>query len=144
MPQADQIPITSRRRFLSILGLAGAATAATTVAAAAVSQKPEIEELPSRYERPLEYLKDMQAIGWKPAAMFQRLKEGGVLRMGVIEKGPGEERMTETWGKYHAISMRCPVQLPMDVHPDQGWWKEVWQFLYDRGLREDVTPTSIA
>ncbi len=69
--------------------------------------------------------------------MFQRLKDGGVHRMG--ESAPDEEWVMKTWGKYHAISMRCPVQRADDL-PPCDWWKEVWQFLYDRGLREDVTP----
>jgi hypothetical protein len=39
--------------------------------------------------------------------------------------------------------MRCPVQRAADLPPGD-WWKEVWQFLYDRGLREDVTPKATA
>jgi hypothetical protein len=82
----------------------------------------------------------MQAIGWRPVAMYQQLDDGSVHRMGVAEYGGSEDWILKTWDRYHAISMRSPVKLPMDVHPG-GWWGLVWQHLYDIGLREDVTPT---
>lgn len=142
MARADDVPTTSRRRFLSFLGI-GAATATASVAVVATNQKSEVEELPGHYERPLEYFLDMQAIGWRPVAMFCRRKDGSIYSMGVEEKGPGVEGTRNTWRKYHAISMRCPAQLSADVSRGH-WWDEVWQFLYDRGLREDVTPPSKA
>lgn len=132
-------PTTSRRRFLSFLGIAGAATAATTAAVVAMPAAPEIEESKGFFENPTEYLAAMESIGWTPTAMFSRLKEGEILRMGVNESAPNEEWCSKTWGKFHAISMRCPVQSAYDL-PQGDWWKEVWQFLYDRGLREEVTP----
>lgn len=81
----------------------------------------------------------MQAIGWTPLAMYQRLPDGDVHRMGVEETCPDEELILKTWGQFHAIQMRTPVQLPADVHGGD-WWKAVWHFLYDRGLTMDVTP----
>lgn len=50
-----------------------------------------------------------------------------------------EEHIKATWTKFHAIQMRTPVQRAAD-YPPGDWWKAVWQYLYDQGLREDVTP----
>ena len=47
--------------------------------------------------------------------MYQRLPDGGVHRMGVEETAGSEEAITRTWGKFHAIQMRTPVQLPMII-----------------------------
>jgi hypothetical protein len=74
----------------------------------------------------------MQAIGWTPLAMYQRLPDGGVHCMGVEKTCPDEDHCARTWGQFHAIQMRTPVQLPADVHPRGDWWAAVWQFLYDR------------
>lgn len=125
----------SRRWFLSRTAEAAVATSAI---GATVATKPSQASGP--FEHPAEYLAAMQAIGWRATAMYQRLDDGSVHRMGVNERAPSPEFMMEHWGRYHAISMRCPVQLPVDVHPDQHWWKAFWQYLYDKGLREDVTP----
>jgi hypothetical protein len=70
-----------------------------------------------------------------------RLPDGGVHCMGVEETCPDEDHCARTWGEFHAIQMRTPVRLPADVHPRGDWWAAVWQFLYDRELRVDVTPS---
>lgn len=128
-----------RRGFLArALGLtAGVAATATT---AAIVPAKAVEESRERFKTPLEYLLAMQAIGWTPRAMFQRLEDGGIHCMGVEETCPDEELMVRTWAKFHAIQMRTPLQLPCDVHPLGDWWNAVWHFLYERGLTEDVTP----
>jgi hypothetical protein len=87
---------------------------------------------------PLEYFLAMQAIGWTPLAMFQVRGDGSIHCMGVIETAP-QELAHKTWHQFHAIKMRTPIQFASDVRPAGDWWKAVWQFLYDRGLREDVT-----
>jgi hypothetical protein len=77
----------------------------------------------------------MQAIGWTPRAMFQVRRDGSIHCMGSTRL-PRKNWPTK-WHQFHAIQVRTPVQLG----PGEGgeWWKAVWQFLYDRGLREDVT-----
>ncbi|MBN9051780.1 MAG: hypothetical protein J0H78_20165 [Rhizobiales bacterium] len=137
----------SRRWAIFRLGRAAAASAAVlstaTIPAPAVPVRPnEPQELPGYFEHPSEYLAAMQSIGWRPVAMYQRLEGGGIHCMGVNEYGGGEENITETWGKYHAISMRMPVQRASDM-PQGKWWSDVWQYLYDKGLREDVTPERV-
>ena len=128
----------SRRGFLAYLGLAGATTAAATAAVALAPTAPAKAER-GRFKHPAEYLQAMQAIEWTPLAMFQRLDDGCVHRMGVNETAPSEALCRETWGEFHAIQMRTPVQLPADVHPLGDWWDAVWHHLYDHGFREDVT-----
>lgn len=137
MVQANVDSTTSRRRFLSILGLGGAATV-TTVAVAAPA--PKAEEPKGCFEHPAEYVAAMRAIGWMPAAAFIPLEDGGYIKMGVHETAD-KATIERTWRQFHAISMRAPVQLPFDVHPNQNWWAWVWQYLYDAGFRVDVTPT---
>jgi hypothetical protein len=139
MPQAITPPTTSRRRFLSLLGLAGAATVTTTTAVA-ISAKSKPEKSDGPFKHPSEYLAAMHAIGWQPVAMYHRKRDGSIVRMGVDE-GANEDNVMASWKEYHAISMRMPPQLPCDAHP-HGWWEEVWHYLYDKGLREDVTPRS--
>lgn len=129
----------SRRGFLRYLGIAGAAGAGgITVASAAPAVAVEASR--ERFKTPLEYLLAMQAIGWTPLAMYQRLPDGGVHCMGVEETCPDEDHCVRTWGQFHAIQMRTPVQLASDVRPLGDWWNAVWHFLYERGLRVDVTP----
>jgi hypothetical protein len=122
----------SRRGFLAYLGLAGATAATVTISTVA-----DAKEEGGPFEHPLEYLLAMQAIGWTPRAMFQRLDDGSIHRMGVSENA-SEELALKTWDKFHAIMVRAPIQRAADM-PQGDWWKAVWQFLYDRGLREDVT-----
>jgi len=114
----------------------GASTAVATTAAvpALITSQPESRE---PFKHPAEYLSAMEAIGWRPIAMYKRDSEGGVSCMGVNERCDGPEHASRTWLQFHAISMRMPVQLPMDVHPG-GWWGQVWQFLYEKGLRKKV------
>lgn len=117
----------------------GASSAVATVAATPLLQQ-ELEartENRELFKHPAEYLAAMEAIGWRATAMFRHLKDGRIHRMGVNERGPSREAIERTWPSFHAIQLRSPVQLPFDAHPG-GWWREVWQFLYDRGLREDV------
>jgi hypothetical protein len=129
---SDHLP---RRGFLArALGLtAGAAATATT---AAIVPAKAIEPSRERFKTPLEYLQAMQAIGWTPLAMYQRLPRGGVHCMGVEETCPDEDHCARTWGQFHAIQMRTPAQLPNGG----AWWNAVWHALYERGLRVDVTP----
>ena len=124
-------------RILAGSTVAAAATSATIVTTSPVKAQGESRE---PFKHPAEYLAAMQAIGWTALAMYQRMPDGVVHRMGVNERAPIPNDTTESWRRYRAISMRCPVQLPADVHPDQDWWKAVWHYLYDRGLRQDVTP----
>lgn len=131
--------ITRRLALFRILAGSTAAAAATTATVAAVPLA-EAKESTGPFESPAEYLAALRTIGWNATAMYQRMPDGSVLRMGVNERAPSPAWMMETWEKYHAISMRSPVQHPVDVHPDQDWWKAVWQYLYDKGLRQDVTP----
>lgn len=127
----------TRRLALFRIGVStAAATAAAVPAILEAKAEPKTESRKS-FETPAEYLAAMQAIGWRPVAMFQRLRDGGVHRMGVAERSPMAEGPLPTREKFHAIQMRTPVQLPMDVHPG-GWWGQVWQSLYDLGFREDV------
>lgn len=140
MAKAIESLTTSRRSFLSLLGLAGAATATATTAVA-IATKPKAEESRAPFKHPSEYLAAMQAIGWRCAAMYYRTGSGEIVRGGVFESAP-EDKILETWKAFHSISMRAPVQLASDVHPG-GWWKEVHDYLWDLGLREDVTPTKI-
>lgn len=128
----------SRRGFLGFLSLTAAATAAPVVDALA-AKPPELEESRAHFEHPAEYLAAMQAIGWSATASFMRGEDDEIIRMGVNERSSSPEAMQRTWLKFHAIQMRCPVQLPFDVHPHQDWWSRVWQHLYDKGLRKDVT-----
>lgn len=128
-------------RILAGSTVAAAATTATIVAAPPVDAQEESRE---PFKHPAEYLAAMQGIGWSTLAMFQRMPDGSAHRMGVNERAPTPHDTTDSWRRYHAISMRCPVQLPADVHPDQDWWKAVWQYLYDKGLRQDVTPPKAA
>lgn len=129
---------TSRRGFLAALGFAGA-SAAVPLAAAVVTPTPVIEESKDSFEHPADYLAAMQAIGWSATASFMRDEDDEIIRMGVNERSSSPEEMQRTWRRFHAIQMRCPVQLPFDVHPHQDWWGRVWQHLYDKGLRKDVT-----
>ena len=122
----------SRRGFIAAFGLGGVAAA---TASAAVTQA---KEETGHFKNPADYLAAMQAIGWRPVAMFQRLDDGTIRRMGVEENAPDPDHVSRTWLKFHVISMRCPVQLPPDVH-DGDWWKAVWHHLYDLGLVQDVT-----
>lgn len=114
----------------------GASTAVATTAAVPALITPQ-REREEPFKHPAEYTAAMEAIGWRPIAMFQRDSDGEILSMGVNERCDGPEHASRTWLAFHAIQMRSPVQLPMDVHPG-GWWGQVWQFLYDKGLREDV------
>ena len=120
----------------------GASSAVATISAAPILV-PKADAPPAtlgNFKTPAEYVAAMHAIGWQPRAMFHWLPNGGVHCMGVDESaGPGV-CASETWSKFHAIQMRCPVQLPTDVHPNQEWWSAVWHHLYDKGMREDVTP----
>lgn len=136
MAQAEVIPTTSRRRFLAVLGLAGASATVTAVAVTAKVQ----EESTGHFTQPAEYVAAMHSIGWSVVAMFHRRDDGSIHRMGVNETWPTEEKMHATWDKFHAISMRMPVQICADT-PQKGWWEQVWHYLYDHGFREDVTPT---
>lgn len=135
MLRAEERNTTSRRNFLAVLGLAG--VTATATVAAALPQKNEPGSK-GHFDHPAEYLTAMQAIGWRPVAMYQRLKNCGVHPMGVAEHAD-EAVIAKNWDKYHAISMRAPIQMAADM-PQGNWWKTVWQHLYDNGLREDVTP----
>jgi hypothetical protein len=136
--------LTRRLALFRILAGSTAAAAATTATIVAAPPVEAREESREPFKHPAEYLAAMQAIGWSALAMYQRLPHGEVHRMGVNETAGSQERIENTWTKYHAISMRCPVQLPADVHPDQDWWKAVWHYLYDKGLRQDVTPPKFA
>lgn len=126
----------NRRRFLSFLGIAGAT--ATASAAAIVQPKP-VEESRAPFKHPAEYLATMQSIGWKAVASYALQADGSVRPMGVNEFAPDRRMHHETWTKFHAIQMRTPVQWASDM-PQDDWWKRVWRYLYDKGLREDVTP----
>lgn len=129
-------------RRLALFRIGASTAAATAVAASSLIEAKAELQADSResFKSPPEYLAAMQAIGWQPLAMFSRRERGGVQCMGVIETAPkGEAATLATWSKYHAIQMRCPVQLPYDVHPTQHWWDVVWQHLYEHGLRQDVT-----
>ena len=127
-------------RRLALFRIASTSAVAATAATAIAATSSKVDDSRRPFEHPSEYLAAMQAIGWRPVALFQRLEDGSPHRMGVAEYGGSEDWILKTWDKFHAISMRAPVQLPMDVHPG-GWWGLVWQYLYDMGLREDVTPT---
>lgn len=133
----------SRRMFMWGATATAPAIALRTVAAATPAAAAP-NESEGRFKCPADYLAALQAIGWRPVAMYQRLEDGGVQCMGVGECGQSEQHMLDTWRKYHAISLRTPTQLPFDVHPKQDWWEQVWHYLYDRGLREDVTPPKLA
>jgi hypothetical protein len=133
----------SRRGFLAYLGLAGATTAAASVTAITIAPAAAPKEERGRFESPADYLVAMRAIGWEARAMFHPLQDGGVHCMGVHESGGTREHIEATWERFHVIQMRCPVQLPADVHPPKGWWRAVWEHLYDQGLREDVTPQRV-
>jgi len=117
----------------------GASSAVATVAAAPLLTTKPVAAVESRshFETPAEYLAAMQAIGWKAVAMYRALPTGDVLRMGVKEIGGSERRITETWRAHHAIQMRVPIQRAAEL-PQGDWWRAVWQYLYDKGLREDV------
>jgi hypothetical protein len=132
---SDMTTNQSRRGFLAYLGLAGAATAATAVI---VAPAVEVPASAGHFKHPAEYLAAMQAIGWQPRAMYQRLDDGSAHRMGVNESTTPGVSASETWSQFHAISMRTPIQRPSD-YPAGDWWTDVWQHLYDRGFREDVT-----
>ena len=41
------------------------------------------------------------------------------------------------------IDFPRPVQMAAD-QPQGDWWDQVWQYLYNKGLREDVTPPKLA
>lgn len=130
-------------RRLALFRIFAGSTAAVTATTAAVVAAPPVEareESREPFNHPADYLAAMQAIGWRPVAMYQRMPDGSAHRMGVNELAGGQDNIEKTWNKKHAISMRCPVQLPFDAHPDQDWWKAVWHYLYDKGLRQDVTP----
>ena len=127
----------SRRSLLSALGVAAAAMPSLAATPA------EPKESKGHFTHPAEYLAAMQAIGWRPLAMYQRLEGGGVHCMGVAEYGGNEVSILKTWDKFHAISMRAPTQRPADL-PQGDWWKWVWRYLYDKELREDVTPPKLA
>lgn len=133
--------LTRRLALFRILAGSTAAAAATIVAAPPLEAREESRE---PFTCPAEYLAAMQAIGWRPVAMYQRMHDGSAHRMGVNETAGNQENIERTWNKKHAISMRCPVQYAVDAHPDQDWWKAVWQHLYDKGLRQDVTPPKAA
>lgn len=133
--------LISRRWFL---GRAAETAAAATATAALAPHKIEPEESKGYFKHPAEYFAAMHAIGWRPLAMYQRCKDGTVHRMGVSENTPAELTVESTWGVFSAIQRRVPVQLAIDAHPDQDWWKWVWQYLYDKGEREDVTPARAA
>lgn len=134
MSQAAKAHTTSRRRFLAALGIAGVSVSAPVAVAV-----PAPDESKEHFKHPAEYLAAMQAIGWTALAMYQRLDDGSIHRMGVTENA-SEEVIEATWGKFHAISMRTPVQMAADM-PQGHWWSWVWQYLYDKGLRKDVTLT---
>ena len=127
-------PNSSRRRFLSFLGVAGAS--ATASAVAIMQPKPQ-EESQAPFDHPAEYLAAMQAIGWRPVAMYQRCADGSIRQMGVAEHARDRAAIHETLPKFHAIQMRAPVRRPADM-PQNDWWKRVWSHLYDQGMREDV------
>lgn len=80
----------------------------------------------------------MQAVGWQHFAMFQQSDDGSADPMGVSENA-SEDLALKTWDKFHAIQMRMPAQRAADM-PQGDWWKAVRQFLYDRELRDHVTP----
>ena len=84
------------------------ATPAVTSAVPSLAAKPAVpEENNGYFNHPAEYLAAMQAIGWRPVAMYQRLEGGGVHRMGVAEYGGDEASIQKSWVKHHAISMRA-------------------------------------
>jgi hypothetical protein len=128
--------IPPRRNFLiRALGLT-AGVAAVGIPTTGPAPKEPPASL-GHFKTPLEYFLAMQAIGWRPLAMFQVRRDRSIHCMGVTETAASEELILKTWGQFHAIQMRTPVQLGPDG--GGGWWEDVWQFLYDRGLREDVT-----
>lgn len=127
--------ITRRLALLRI----GASSAVATVAAAPLAAKSEAPaKSQGHFETPADYLAAMHAIGWKAVAMYQRLPSGDVLRMGVEEIGGSQKHITETWRAHHAIQMRMPIQRAGDL-PQGDRWRAVWEYLYDKGLREDVS-----
>ena len=130
----------TRRNLL--FGFGRCAIAATASMAAPVTVEARDDD-GGHFEHPSEYLAALQAIGWQARAMYQRLEGGRVHRMGVHEDAPSEDWLQETWGKYHAISMRMPIQMAADM-PQGDWWERVWEYLYERGFREDVTPPKLA
>ena len=129
MATAALTTTASRRRFLSFLGFASA----SSVIPAVLAQDAKVT---GRFANPSEYLAAMQAIGWRPVAMFQRLRDGSIHRMGVSETRPDKARHETSFLEFHAIQIRVPVQMGNGA----DWWQQVWTHLYDKGLREDVTP----
>lgn len=132
------------RIFSTTATAATTATTATTATALTITPAEAKQESRGHFKHPAEYVAAMHVIGWRPLAMYQRLEDGTIHRMGVEENGGGRLNIENTWREFHAIQMRMPVQLPWDVHPDQDWWNWVWWYLYDKGEREDVTPKQIA
>ena len=131
--------LTRRLALFRLAATSTVAAAATAPALIAPKARAESQASLANFEHPAEYLTAMEAIGWRPIAMFQRLRDGGVHCMGVAEHSACEEQENRNWSQFHAIQMRVPVQRAADMQ--QGdWWRRVWQHLYDNGLREDVTP----
>jgi hypothetical protein len=143
MAQATDKSITSSnnlqtavtRRF-ALFQIGKTATVAA-VAAVPVKAQAAKNEQGVPFKHPSEYLAAMNAIGAYPVALFSYRKDSGVHSMGVAE-GLTEEIISHRWCDYHAISMRCPFQPAADM-PAGHWWDRCWQYLYDRGLRENVT-----
>lgn len=129
----------SRRGFLAYLGLAGATAAVTTAATVTVAAKAS----DGHFKHPADYLAAMLAIGIRPTAVFQRLSDGSIVSLGVSDPIiPSPEWVAKHWREFHAISMRMPVRMAHD-RPQGEWWSSVWQYLYDKGLRECASPPDL-
>lgn len=129
----------SRRNLL--FGFGGCAIAATASMAVPVTVEARDED-GGYFEHPSEYLAAMQAIGYRAVAGFQRLRDGAIHPMGVYEYAPSEDGEGRNWDKFHRLQMRTPIQMAADM-PQGDWWKRVWEYLYEREFREDVTPKKV-
>jgi hypothetical protein len=120
-----------RRSFL----WGSARVAAATIATAPVSAAIPAPIVPSGPLTPAEYLREMQAIGWRPVASVLRGKP-----QHVIEYGPTDSRRgtIENQIAFLNVQNRRPDH---SLEPD--FWKHTSQYLYDLGLREDVGPVAV-
>ncbi|HWL04237.1 MAG TPA: hypothetical protein VNQ99_04790 [Xanthobacteraceae bacterium] len=124
----------SRRWAIFRLGRAAASAAAlstATVPAMAAKDK-------GGFEHPSEYVSAMQEAGMRIVAGFIRRSDGTIQPFGVYEYYTEDAWTDENFRRRNAIDMRMPIQKAADM-PQGEWWDDVWQYLYDKGLREDGT-----
>jgi hypothetical protein len=125
----------SRKCALFRLGKTAASTAIPAVGATLAASKDD----EGYFTHPSEYVDAIHAAGMTAVAGFHYRKDGSVHPMGVFERLPEDARVDEVWRKRQSIGMHIPIQRAADT-PQGRWWNSVWQYLYDKGLREDVTP----